>query len=103
MPGCMQPVGCGLDMPGVGCQTLIRFSVETKLGRADDTAAKECSCAAIQCDLGSPEKWADRNLNKFNKEERKVLPQVKDGFHLCPRGKGEEDSRAGVAGTLREL
>lgn len=35
------------------------------------------SCAATQRDLGRPEKWADRNIGRFNKRKYKPLSQEK--------------------------
>lgn len=46
--------------------TVCRFADDKKLGGHD-------SCATIQRDLSSWEKWAKRNLMKFNKGKRKVL------------------------------
>ncbi|GAB0183490.1 mitochondrial enolase superfamily member 1 [Grus japonensis] len=47
-----------------------KFADDTKLGRVVDAPD---GCVAIQRDLDRLEKWADRNLTKFNKEKRKVL------------------------------
>ena len=54
---------------GTEC-TLSRFADGTKLGGVADTAGV---CAAIQRDCDRLEKWADRNLTKFNKVKCKVL------------------------------
>ncbi|GAB0179814.1 mitochondrial enolase superfamily member 1 [Grus japonensis] len=54
---------------GVEC-SLSKFADDTKLGGVADTPE---DCAAIQRDLNRLEKWADRNLMKFNKEKFKVL------------------------------
>ncbi|KAK4818046.1 hypothetical protein QYF61_004573 [Mycteria americana] len=47
-----------------------KFSDDTKLGGVADTPEGR---AVIQKDLNRLEKWADRNLTKFNKERCKVL------------------------------
>lgn len=48
---------------GTEC-TLSKLAYGTRQGRVADTAE---SCAAIQNDLDRLEKWADRNIIKFNK------------------------------------
>ncbi|PKU38655.1 rna-directed dna polymerase from mobile element jockey-like [Limosa lapponica baueri] len=50
--------------------TLSKFTDDAKLGGVAD---KPEGCAAIQMDLNRMEKWANRNLMKFNKEKCKVL------------------------------
>ncbi|KAK4826400.1 hypothetical protein QYF61_008687 [Mycteria americana] len=55
--------------------TLSRFADDTKLG---GVAASPDVCAAIQRDLDRLEKWADRNLMKFNKGKCQVLPLEKN-------------------------
>ncbi|KAK4808476.1 hypothetical protein QYF61_005793 [Mycteria americana] len=47
-----------------------KFADDTKLGGAADTP--EC-CAAIQRDLNRMEKWANKNLLKFNNGKCKIL------------------------------
>ncbi|KAK4829973.1 hypothetical protein QYF61_008104 [Mycteria americana] len=49
---------------------LRKVTDNTKLGGVADTPEGH---AAIQRDLNRVEKWADRNLMKFNKEKSKVL------------------------------
>ncbi|KAK4806791.1 hypothetical protein QYF61_005587 [Mycteria americana] len=55
---------------GAEC-TLSKFAGDTKVGGVADMAEDR---AAIQRDLNRLEKWADRNLMKFNKGKGKVLP-----------------------------
>ncbi|KAK4828470.1 hypothetical protein QYF61_026695 [Mycteria americana] len=55
---------------GTEC-TLRDFADDTKLGRVVDGPD---GCAAFQRDLNRLEKWAAKNLMKFNKEMYKVLP-----------------------------
>ncbi|GAB0179881.1 mitochondrial enolase superfamily member 1 [Grus japonensis] len=54
---------------GAEC-TLSKFAEASKLGGVADMPE---GCAAIQRDLSRLEKWADRNLMKFNKRKCKVL------------------------------
>ncbi|KAK4832441.1 hypothetical protein QYF61_023165 [Mycteria americana] len=54
---------------GAEC-TLSKFADGTKRIGVTDTPE---GCAAIQRDLNRLEKWADKNLMKFNKEKLKVL------------------------------
>ena len=54
---------------GAEC-TLSKFADDTRLGGVADMPE---DCAAIQSDLDRLEKWADRNLMKFNKEKCKAL------------------------------
>ena len=49
---------------------LSKFADDTKLGGAADQTE---GCATIQRDLNRLDKWADRNLIKFNQEKCKVL------------------------------
>ncbi|PKU44202.1 hypothetical protein llap_5498 [Limosa lapponica baueri] len=58
-----------VDMDGEAECTLSKFSGDTKPGGVADTPQGH---AAIQRDLDTLDKWADRNLIKFN-EKRKVL------------------------------
>ncbi|KAK4827639.1 hypothetical protein QYF61_019849 [Mycteria americana] len=53
--------------------TLSKFAKYTKLGRVADRPG---GCAAIQRDLDRLEKWANRNLMKFNKGKSEVLHMV---------------------------
>ena len=58
------------DLNDVAECTLSKFADGTKLG---GIANMPEGCAAIQGDLDRLEKWADRNLMKFNKGKCKVL------------------------------
>ncbi|PKU38186.1 rna-directed dna polymerase from mobile element jockey-like [Limosa lapponica baueri] len=59
-------------VPKTGAEcTLCKFADDMKLGGVTDRPE---GCAAIQRDLNRLEKWADRNLTKFNKGKCKVLP-----------------------------
>jgi len=80
---------------GTEC-TLSKFAHDMKLEGVADIPE---DCTAIQRDLGRLEKWADRNLMKFNKGNYKILhlgeeqPQAPvcaggnpAGRHLCKNG-----------------
>lgn len=54
---------------GAKC-TLSIFADDTKLGEEADMPE---DCFDIQRNLARLEKWADRNLSKFNKEKHKAL------------------------------
>ncbi|GAB0180571.1 mitochondrial enolase superfamily member 1 [Grus japonensis] len=55
--------------------SLSKFSGDTKLGGVADRPE---GCAAMQRDLDRLEKWADRNLVKFNNEKCKVLSLLRN-------------------------
>lgn len=58
--------------------TLSKFVDDTRLG---GVASMSESCAAIQMDLDSLEKQADRNLMKFNRDKCKVLYMGRNTGH----------------------
>ncbi|KAK4806630.1 hypothetical protein QYF61_022936 [Mycteria americana] len=65
--GIYRPVSL-ISIPG---NTMEQLILDTKLGGVADTPE---GCVAIQRDLDRLEKWADRNLMKFNKGNCQVLP-----------------------------
>ncbi|KAK4825164.1 hypothetical protein QYF61_024553 [Mycteria americana] len=64
-----------------------KFAGNTKLGGVSDTLE---GCTAIQKDLNSLEKWADRNLMKFNKGKCKVplAPTATPRHHFAEKDLG---------------
>ncbi|KAK4818637.1 hypothetical protein QYF61_016608 [Mycteria americana] len=66
------------------------FASDTKLGGVVDTPD---SCAAIQRDLNTPEKWANRNLMRLNKGKFKVLHQHVLRASEVEDSSAEEDTR----------
>ena len=65
--------------------TFSEFAKDTKLREVADTPD---GCTAIQRDWDRLEKWADRNLMKFNKGKCEVLQLSKNNpmyqYQLCP-------------------
>ncbi|KAK4830024.1 hypothetical protein QYF61_008287 [Mycteria americana] len=75
---------------GVEC-TLSTFADDTKLREVADTPE---GCPAIQRDLDRLEKWADKNLMKYNMEKCKVLHMGKnDPRHQYMLGAMQLESR----------
>ncbi|PKU49275.1 rna-directed dna polymerase from mobile element jockey-like [Limosa lapponica baueri] len=73
--------------------TLNEFTDDTKLGGVADTPQ---GCVAIQQDLYRLDKWADRNLLKFNKGKYEVLHlERKNLRHKYMLGANELESRKG--------
>jgi len=71
---------------GTDC-TLNNFADDTKLGEVADTPEGR---ASIQNDLDRLEKWADRDLTKFNKGKCKVLHLGRNNLrHLYILGAAE--------------
>ena len=76
-----------------------KLAGDTKLGGVSDTLE---GCAAIQKDLNSPEKWADRSLMKFNKGKCKVplapSATTRHQYMLMGRLAGKQVCRKGPGG-----